>query len=100
MKRTEKDFKILNEFTREMNNVGSWTKFVDKPEQKIYYRKEENLSPITCYIEGVIDAPMMNIIAIMAEVEQYKNWLPITPISTVLKEVSPFRKLVYLQNSL
>ena len=83
-----------------MENLGSWTKFIDKPEQKIYFRKEENLSPLTCYIEGIIDAPMLDIVTIMAEVESYKDWLPITPVSIVLKEVTPFRKLIYLQNAL
>ena len=32
VKRIEKDIKILNEFTKEMQNLDKWTKFVDKPE--------------------------------------------------------------------
>ena len=58
------------------------------------------MSPVTCYIEGLVNAPMINVVAFMAEVEMYKEWLPITPISTVLKEVTPFRKVVYLRNAL
>ena len=100
VKRVEKDFKILNEFTKEMANIDKWTKFVDKADQKIYYKKEEGLSPVTCYIEGVINAPLINVITIMGEVELFKNWMPITPVSEVLKEVTPFRKLLYVRNSL
>lgn len=58
------------------------------------------MSNVTCYIEGMINAPMINAVAIVAEVEFYKNWLPITPVSEILKEISHFRKLVYLRNTL
>jgi hypothetical protein len=43
---------------------------------------------------------MMNIVTIMAEVGSFKDWLPITPVSEVIKEVTPLRKLLYLQNQL
>lgn len=91
MKRIEKDHKTLSEFTKEMKDMKTWTKFVDKPERKIYYKKEEGLSPLTCYIEGIVEAPMMNVITIIGEVSHYKEWMPITPVSEVLKELTPVR---------
>lgn len=83
-----------------MANISTWTRFADKSELKIYYKKEEGLSPVTCYIEGIINAPIMDVLTIMGEVDMYKNWMPITPISIVLKEITPFRKLLYIKNSL
>jgi len=100
VKKIEKDFKILNEFTSVMKDMSSWTKFVDKPDSKIYYKKEEGLSPITCFIETTINAPVLNAVAICAEVAHYKEWLPITPVSDVIKELTPLRKLIYLRNAL
>lgn len=51
-------------------------------------------------MEGVINAPMINIATILGEVELYKCWLPITPVSDVLKDLTPMRKLVYIKNDL
>lgn len=83
-----------------MANIGSWTKFVDKTDQKIYYKKEEGLSPVTCYIEGMINAPMLDVLTIVGEVDMFKEWMPITPVSDILRELTPFRKLLYVRNSL
>lgn len=96
----EKDFKILNEFTMELSNLNSWTKFFEKGDQKIYYKKEEGLSSLTCFMEGMINAPMINVATILGEVELYKEWLPITPVSDIIKELTPMRKLIYIKNAL
>lgn len=80
--------------------MSKWTKFLDKPEQKIYYKKEEGLAPITCFIEGIINAPMINVLAVVGEVEHFKEWMPITPVSDILIELTPMRKLLYIRNSL
>jgi hypothetical protein len=55
---------------------------------------------VCCFIEGIVNAPMMNVVTIIGEVEQYKQWMPITPISDVLHSLTPVRKLVYLKNTL
>mmetsp|Transcript_19942 Transcript_19942/g.18949 ORF Transcript_19942/g.18949 Transcript_19942/m.18949 type:complete len:133 (+) Transcript_19942:181-579(+) len=91
--------KILNEFMKELDNLNKWTKFMEKEELKIYYKKEEGLSPITVFLEGIINAPAINVLAIVGAVDCYKDWMPLTPVSEVLKEVTPFRKLLYLRNT-
>lgn len=80
--------------------MSAWTRFVDKPDQKIYYKKEDGLSPLTCYVEGIINAPMINVVNIMGEVEHFKDWMPITPVSNILKEVTHLRKCLYIRNAL
>ena len=51
-------------------------------------------------MEGIVNAPMINIAAILGEVGEYKDWMPITPVSDVLKELTPMRKLIYIRNAL
>lgn len=80
--------------------MSSWKKFIDNEDNKIYYKQEEGLSPITCYLEGIINASVLNVGLIMGDVEGYKDWLPITPISDILKSVTHFRKLMYIRNAL
>mmetsp|Transcript_11310 Transcript_11310/g.11345 ORF Transcript_11310/g.11345 Transcript_11310/m.11345 type:complete len:135 (-) Transcript_11310:336-740(-) len=91
--------KILSEFMKELNHLHTWTKFLENNEVKIFYKKEEGLSPLTVFIEGMINAPVMNVIAIVGTVDLYKDWMPITPVSDILKEVTHFRKLLYLKNT-
>ncbi len=45
-------------------------------------------------------APFFNIIQVLGEVGHLNQWVPITPESTVLHEVSYLRKLVKMRNSL
>eukprot|EP00349_Pseudokeronopsis_sp_Brazil_P001029 CAMPEP_0202963002 /NCGR_PEP_ID=MMETSP1396-20130829/7011_1 /ASSEMBLY_ACC=CAM_ASM_000872 /TAXON_ID= /ORGANISM="Pseudokeronopsis sp., Strain Brazil" /LENGTH=221 /DNA_ID=CAMNT_0049683889 /DNA_START=94 /DNA_END=759 /DNA_ORIENTATION=+ len=99
VRRLEKDMKILHEFMKELSTLNTWTRFMDSPDVKIFYKKDEQLSPITVYIEGIINAPLVNVLAIVADPEGYKDWMPITPVSTILKEVTPFRKLLYMRNT-
>ena len=47
-------------------------------------------------MEGIINAPMINIVTIIGEVDLYTHWMPITPVSKVISEVTPFRRLAYL----
>ena len=51
-------------------------------------------------MEGLVKAPMINVATILAEVELFKEWIPITPISEMIKELSPLRKSLYLRNEL
>lgn len=51
-------------------------------------------------MEGVVNAPMINVATILGEVEEYKEWMPITPVSDVHKEITPMRKLLYIRNAL
>jgi hypothetical protein len=51
-------------------------------------------------MEGIVNAPMINIATILGEVELYKDWMPITPISDVLKALTPMRKIIYIRNAL
>lgn len=58
------------------------------------------MSSVTCYMEGIVNSPMINVATILGEVEEYKEWMPITPVSKVQKEVTHMRKLLYIRNSL
>lgn len=51
-------------------------------------------------MEGLVNAPMINVATILGEVAEYKEWMPITPISDIQKELTPMRKLLYIRNAL
>ena len=63
---------ILNSFREEIQGISegrdqSWIRHKDTPEVKIYYKLEEGLKNCTLYMEKVIQAPLINLLAVFAE---------------------------------
>jgi hypothetical protein len=84
---TMQDFKSGN-FSNE------WVKFTDYPTIKLYYKSEPNSSLYTVYGEKVMDARMFDACSIIAEVQKFKEWIPLLHKSDIDHEPSPFRKSV------
>jgi len=51
-------------------------------------------------MEGKVNAPIMNLIAVLGEVDLFTEWIPETELSANIKEVSPMRRSVYLITAL
>lgn len=61
----EKSMNIINQL-KEGNSEG-WNKFTDYPSIKVYYKKDEVHSLYTFYFEKLINAPIFNVISVLAE---------------------------------
>ena len=70
----------------------SWTVYKDQEELKIKYKLEQGFANCTLYMEKVIQAPMLNLMAVLAEAQLYKEWIPMTKKSEVIGNASHFRK--------
>ena len=72
------DFKIIEEMlAKEMSgNLDGWHRYKDKPETKIYYKIEDGHPIVTTYAEQIVEAPLINIAALIAEVSLLKEWVP------------------------
>jgi len=72
MEMLRKDLQIIEHFLEELKNhdlkSAGWTKFSDKGDSKIYYKQEEGIKSLTLYLEDVIEAPLLNLFAILGEV--------------------------------
>ena len=55
---------------------------------------------LTMYLEAEFEAPLINLFAVLAEVQLFKSWIPITKKSDLIGEVSHLRKLAYFRNNL
>ena len=76
---------------------GNWIKFTDYPTIKLYYRQEEGTSSLyTVYGEKVIQSKLFDVCPIVAEVDTFKNWIPLLYKSEIPYEVSHFRKTASL----
>lgn len=50
---------------------------------------------LTLYTESIIDAPLLNLLSLLAEVQLFKDWIPFMRLSDLEGEKSPFRKLAH-----
>lgn len=73
-------------------NTDDWNKFVNGEDMKIWYKQEEGKNLYSVYCEKFIDAPIQNFLAILAEAQIFKDWVPLTYKSDILYETSHFRK--------
>ena len=64
------DFKIIEEMlSKEMaGNLDGWHRYKDKADTKIYYKVEDGHPIVTTYSECIVEAPIINIAALIAEV--------------------------------
>lgn len=71
-----KDVVILNSFREEIEAIAdgrdqSWIRHKDTEEVKIFYKLEDGLKNCTLYMEKVIRAPLINLLAIFAEAQLF-----------------------------
>lgn len=88
----------MNQFRAQIAGIesgsdDSWTRYKDTDEVKIFYKLESGFSNCTLFMEKVIEAPAVNLMATLAEAQLYNQWVPLTRRSTVLAKVSNFRRL-------
>ena len=53
---------------------------------------EDGFRNVTLYMEKVVHAPMINLLAVFAEAQLFQNWVPLNKRSEILASVSHFRK--------
>lgn len=58
------------------------------------------MNALTLYLEQLIEAPLLNLFAILGEVDLFKHWVPLTKKSDIKGEYSHLRKLAYFVHKL
>ena len=91
-----KDVVILNSFRDEIQAISegrddSWIRHKDTPEVKIFYKLEEGLKNCTLYMEKIVRAPLINLLAVFAEAQLFNQWVPLNRRSEILSKVTNFR---------
>ena len=62
------------------------------PEQKVFHKYEAG-KPCTIFMQKIIKAPLINLMAIMAESQLYVDWVPLCKKSKVHLVKSNFRQM-------
>ena len=96
------DVVILNQFLATVEKIKdgtdkSWDIEKDTEDIKIFYKVDNETKQMTIYGEKVIKAPMINLLAIIAEADLMKEWLPMMVRSQIVSQISHFRKLFEME---
>ena len=91
MELKQKTIDIIGQFKRDEID-SSWIKFTNYPTLKLFYRPENNSSLFTFFGEKHVEAPRFNLLSMIGECQNFKNWVPMCPKSSIPHEKSHFRK--------
>ena len=60
--------RILKETIDELNGpMGDWSRFKDTRDYKVFYKMEPGVTSLSVYMEGTVNAPVLNVLAVLAE---------------------------------
>jgi len=84
---------MLNEF----NSYNGWTKTYDSNGIQTFYRHEGNTPIHSLRMEGLINAPIFDVLAVLNEADLYSTWVPMMKESVILQNTSRYGKVCYMR---
>eukprot|EP01114_Cavostelium_apophysatum_P016047 TRINITY_DN4501_c0_g1_i1.p1 TRINITY_DN4501_c0_g1~~TRINITY_DN4501_c0_g1_i1.p1 ORF type:complete len:333 (-),score=43.80 TRINITY_DN4501_c0_g1_i1:115-1113(-) len=90
----------VDHLLEELRNEEGWTLVRESDGVKTFYRHEESTPTYSIKMEGIIDSPLFNVLALAYEDDLYKNFIPMVKESRRLHFVSGYRKVVYMRTEL
>jgi len=63
---------------------------------QVFYRNENSTPVHSIKMQGIIDSPALNLMAVMNEHTLYDTWIPLLREVQLVKHISRYRKVIYL----
>jgi hypothetical protein len=79
-----------------VRNSASWSEVSCGSDVVIKYTSNGSGNLHSFMIEAVLDAPVLNVVAVINEVDLYSSWMPGLSHSMQLNSLSMFEKIIYL----
>ena len=100
VKATREDKELFDYFFQTREHEDEWTPYYDEPTRKTKYKYEDGLTYVSCLCEAIIDAPLMNLVALFCEIDLFKDWFPNVTAIEEIKQVTPIRGLYKCKQSM
>jgi hypothetical protein len=100
LKQIENEVKEVTNLIDELNNNEGWTLVKEVDDIKTFYRHEPSTPVHSIKMQGIIDCPALNIMAVMNEHSLYHKWIPLINEVCLIKQLSNYRKVIYLNANL
>ncbi|KAL9648089.1 hypothetical protein ABK040_007456 [Willaertia magna] len=78
------DGKLSEKLIKELESNDGWAACIDKDRIKSFYKQKSN-GIHELKLEGVIDAPIFQVLSIFYEIDLYKNWVATMENSTIIQ---------------
>ena len=93
VKAVKEDFELFHYYFNTISNEEEWTMYYDEPTRKVKYKYEDGMTYVSCLCEAIIDAPIMNLVALFCEIDLFKDWFPNVSACEEIKAITPTRGL-------
>jgi hypothetical protein len=78
------------------NLKKTWTCFADEPDRQVYTKQEEGSGVMSVFFRFKVPVNMIKPLGLLSEVDLFKEWMPGMLRSDIEKDLSPFRKVLYV----
>lgn len=75
-----------------------WVLVRETDRTKTWYKNEEGNPIHSIKIEGIINSPLFNVLAVFNEDQLYTEWIPFLKEANKIKQVSLYRKIVHMKS--
>jgi hypothetical protein len=83
-----------------MKNSEEWISYYNEPTRKVKYKYENGMTLVSCLTEAIVDAPLLDCIALFCEIDMFKDWFPQVTMCNIIKEITPIRGLYTCRQSM
>ena len=92
------DIELKNIFFSELAHLkDTWSCYADLPDRQVYTKTEQGLNHMSVFYRFKVPTNMFFPLALLSEVDLFKEWIPSVLKSEILENKSDFRKIVQVQ---
>lgn len=92
------DIELKNIFFSELSHLkDTWSCYADLPDRQVYTKTEQGLNHMSVFYRFKVPTNMFFPLALLSEVDLFKEWIPSVLKSEILENKSDFRKIVHVQ---
>jgi hypothetical protein len=73
---------------------------METEDKKIKYKYEDGCDLASVLTECIVDAPLVNVLCLFAEIDVFKDWMPDMTEAFKLKSITDFRGLYMCKQSM
>jgi hypothetical protein len=87
------DRELFDYFDQVMAHSEEWTVKYNEPDKKVRYHLEPGNNFVSALCECIVDAPLVHVMSIYAEVDLFTEWFPSINSAEKIREITPHRAL-------
>lgn len=93
----KEDFQLKNAFFEELEHLNErWVCYREEPDRQVYTKPEEGQNLVSLYYRFKVPTNMFFPLALLSEVNLFKEWIPSVIKSDTITPISDFRQILHV----